>query len=240
MSLGLFLPLIHHWRRLSSSSSLPLSIHPPTECFFFISSDGDICSSTKTKTTEISPKCSSKSAFHSLLNATEKKPSSSTFQQVKKKNPLCPGIVPKPVDNATTVLNKATAVTPPNTTTSTTSTATPQAVTPFPKTFSDPRNRTRSHRRLPKGSDNRNSPSLPSESPTKDLCSTEELISKSFCGCCCSIFGAHSKDMLLLRRSKTCRCFKERRHVPVSKIKDVLLLQVPRHVAASKIEDTLL
>ncbi|KAM2474896.1 hypothetical protein PS1_007559 [Malus domestica] len=67
MSLGLFLPLIHHWRRLSSSSSLPLSIHPPTECFFFISSDGDICSSTKTKTTEISPKCSSKSAFHSLL-----------------------------------------------------------------------------------------------------------------------------------------------------------------------------
>ncbi|KAM1857627.1 hypothetical protein ACFX14_007714 [Malus domestica] len=240
MSLGLFLPLLHHWRRLLSSSSLPLSIHPPTECSFFISSDGDICSSTKTKTTEISPKCSSKSASHSLLhplgNATEKKPSSSTFQQVKKKNPLCPAMVPKPVDNARTVSNKATAVTPPNTTTSTT----PQAVTPFTKTFSDPRNRTCSHRRLPKGSDNRNSPSLPSESPTKDLCLTEKLISKSFYGCCCSIFGAHSKDMLLLQRSKTCRCFKERRHVAVSKIEDVLLLQVPRHVAASKIEDTLL
>ncbi|KAM1372324.1 hypothetical protein ACFX2I_023159 [Malus domestica] len=112
MSLGLFLPLLHHWRRLSSSSSLPLSTHPPTECSFFVSTDGDICSSTKTKTTEISLKCSSKSVCHKPLgNAMENKPSSSTFQQVKKKNPLCPAMVPKPVDNAKMVSNKATVVT---------------------------------------------------------------------------------------------------------------------------------
>ncbi|KAM2303445.1 hypothetical protein ACFXTH_023270 [Malus domestica] len=72
MSLGLFLPLLHHWRRLSSSSSLPLSTHPPTECSFFVSTDGDICSSTKTKTTEISLKCSSKSVCHKPLGCLKK------------------------------------------------------------------------------------------------------------------------------------------------------------------------
>ncbi|XP_048446013.1 uncharacterized protein LOC125479907 isoform X2 [Pyrus x bretschneideri] len=44
-------------------------------------------------------------------DATEKKPSSSMFEQVEKKNPSCPAMVSKPADDARTVSNKTTAVT---------------------------------------------------------------------------------------------------------------------------------
>ncbi|RXH88400.1 hypothetical protein DVH24_042471, partial [Malus domestica] len=67
------------------------------------------------KTTEISPKRSSKSASHSLLqpfgDVVEKKPSSSMFKQMEKKNPSCPAMALKLADNVRTVSNKATTVT---------------------------------------------------------------------------------------------------------------------------------